>query len=413
MGVNSVERYEEKLVERVEDREVELNKSYISSQSNLAVCQENAIERNIDTIARGRLQPNTGSLVIDDLTSNAFISDIQGTNAKNTDGIIYYSFDTTGGDIDGNRGRVVEIDGKSETYAGWNNPSNGAYSAESVYSMDSVEVGGHKTVIIEGGNLYIGADMYYADEDSMIVFVVKRGVPSIHGHGQGGNVYIDSDVTNVNGLFFIDGAMMNVDRSSTGSLEVLSSYNEGDVEKLRRQLLIYGSLSSNNTRGGSLKLDRRDSDRISYAISDYDGKKGHCPFGTDAYNSEGGGFENCRIDEAAKYDLETFRTFNLVRSDAPYLLDAGNDPLCEGSSCSCFGNGNEFVPVGGIGTSSVAPNYFNSTTYALSGKRKCFYDDTPKNDLLETTNQFYATYVKFDSRDDKFGFDVLGGGECR
>jgi len=81
--------------------------------------------------------------------------------------------------------------------------------------------------------------MYYSDPQSMLVIIVKRGTPSIHGHGQGGNVYIDKDVTNVNGLIFADGAIINVEKTGSGGLDVLSSYNEEDVEKLRRQLLIY------------------------------------------------------------------------------------------------------------------------------------------------------------------------------
>lgn len=161
----------------------------------------------------------------------------------------------------------------------------------------------------------------------MLVIIVKRGTPSIHGHGQGGNVYINKDVTNVNGLIFADGAILNVEGTSTG-LDVLSSYHEEDVEKLRRQLLIYGSLASANTRGGSLKVDGSGT-RIAYKISEYDDADGHCPYGTDMYRSNGStGFENCAIEDAAKYDLETFRTFNLTFSDLPNRYNLASAPNC-------------------------------------------------------------------------------------
>lgn len=186
--------------------------------------------------------------------------------------------------------------------------------------------------------------MYYEDPQSMAVFIVKRGTPSIHGHGQGGNVYIDKDVTNVNGLFFIEGAMLNAETSSSGNLRVLSSYDEEDVEKLRRQLLIYGSVSSANTRGGSLKIDDS-GDSISYHIKDYDGERGHCPFGTDAYNREASGFQNCAIDDAAKYDLEVFRTFNLSYADEPYRLDEARTPRCGTRNCVCATGAHERLPI--------------------------------------------------------------------
>jgi len=47
---------------------------------------------------------------------------LSGTNQKNSDGIIYYSFDGTGGEIDGNSGKVVELSGTSINYDRWNDP---------------------------------------------------------------------------------------------------------------------------------------------------------------------------------------------------------------------------------------------------------------------------------------------------
>lgn len=253
--------------------------------------------------------------------------------------------------------------------------------------------------------------MYYEDPQSMLVIIVKRGTPSIHGHGQGGNVYIDKDVTNVNGLIFADGALLNVEKDGSGGLSVLSSYEEEDVEKLRRQLLIYGSLASANTRGGSLKVDGSGT-KIAYKISEYDGTDGYCPYGTDLYRSNGStGPKNCVIQDAAKYDLETFRTFNLGFSDLPYRLNqSATYPLCNGVQCVCatgLGGAHERTPVGGIGTTTIIPDYFNSTTYALSGKRKCFYSQPKGDPKFEVINDYYATYVKFDTRDLKFKFPIL------
>lgn len=60
----------------------------------------------------------------------------------------------------------------------------------------------------------------------------------------------------------------------------------------------------------------------------------------------------------------------------------------------------------------MIPGFFNSTTYALSGKRECFYSD-PAVDRLETTSQSYATYIKFDTRELKYDFPILGAKDCR
>lgn len=148
-------------------------------------------------------------------------------------------------------------------------------------------------------------------------------------------------------------------------------------------------------------------------MKDYDGREGHCPFGTDAYNREGSGFENCSIIDAAKYDLEAFRTFNLGYANEPYRLDAARLPRCGTQDCVCSNSRHERLPVGGIGTATVVPDYFNSTTWALAGKKQCFYGDPKKESKLESFNEFYATYVKFDTRDLKFDFDILSEGRCR
>jgi len=83
-------------------------------------------------------------------------------------------------------------------------------------------------------------------------------------------------------------------------------------------------------------------------------------------------------------------------------------------------NAHERVAVGGIGTTAVIPDYYNSTTFALSGKRRCYFSDSstvpnPGNPSAkyEVSNEFYATYVKFDTRDLKFDFPILSEGTCR
>jgi len=180
IGVSDTGSYEDQLVERIKDEDVSINSTYRGDASSRLSCQNTAIEKNIDIIARGRLNPHAGRQVIDDLSSNTHHNVISGTNQRNNDGIIYYSYETLGGNVDGDRGEIVELRGDTVNYPNWNDPRRGPYSAQADQVFQEIGIRGLKTVIVEGGNLYINADMYYEDPQSMVVFVVKRGTPSIH-----------------------------------------------------------------------------------------------------------------------------------------------------------------------------------------------------------------------------------------
>lgn len=118
------------------------------------------------------------------------------------------------------------------------------------------------------------------------------------------------------------------------------------------------------------------------------------------------------MQDAAKYDLETFRTFNLGAANKSYLLNSAQSPQCAGRTCTCVDSGSELSPIGGVGTTTLVPSYFSTTTYALSGKRECFYSDSAQA-KFETTNELYATYVKFDTREEKYDFKILDEASCR
>lgn len=150
IGVADRDSYEEKLIDRVESRRVAINDTYNAREGDRISCQNTAIEQNIDVLARGRLVPNPGNLnTINTLLTNTYDSNLVGSTNKNSDGIIYYSFDTTGASVDGNAGRIVELSGDIANYADWNDPIQGPYSPEGSNSFRKVGISGLKTLIVE------------------------------------------------------------------------------------------------------------------------------------------------------------------------------------------------------------------------------------------------------------------------
>ena len=100
-------------------------------------------------------------------------------------------------------------------------------------------------------------------------------------------------MTNLVGTFVIDGTLMSYDGS-----QILTPENNRD--DLRRQLLLYGSIISSNTVGGSL------------------GTTQECPYGSDV-EKQGG---ECAQEDAEKYDFAALRTFRLNYNDLTVKSDS-------------------------------------------------------------------------------------------
>lgn len=90
---------------------------------------------------------------------------------------------------------------------------------------------GTKSVIVEGGDIHIKANMTAGPGQSFILIARKNS------SGNGGNIIIDSTVTNIDAVLIADG----------GALKSSDSTIPGE------RLTINGRIYSYNTRGGSLK----------------------------------------------------------------------------------------------------------------------------------------------------------------
>lgn len=141
-----------------------------------------------------------------------------------------------------------------------------------------IAVNENKTLVVIGRNVYIQDNMYYQwDEDMLGIIVLKDE------SGNGWNIYIHPEVTNIVGTMFAEGALMSYDHSNGWEI----SWN-ATQDQLKNQLHIYGSVFSENTIGWASVLDENDL----YS----------CPFNIT---------ELCTKQLAQKYDLNYLRRYQL------------------------------------------------------------------------------------------------------
>ncbi len=147
-------------------------------------------------------------------------------------------------------------------------------------SSTNIRVTGKRTVLVVGGNVYIRNNIYYSSlsKDTLGIIALKDSA------GNGGNIYIDPNVTNIAGTLFAEKSIISYD----GTAE-LDGFTRAFT--LRNQLHIYGSTFSENTIGGSRMTTPQ------------------CPF----YITSG-----CTTAVAQKYDLNYLRRYYLVNNIYPF-----------------------------------------------------------------------------------------------
>jgi hypothetical protein len=100
-------------------------------------------------------------------------------------------------------------------------------------------VDGIKTLVIRWANLYIMRDMYYKNNQSILWVVLQKDE-----NGNGGNLYISPNVTNIVWAYVIDGSII-----SYNGVSELGYTTQASI--LKNQLHIYGTIVSENTIGWS------------------------------------------------------------------------------------------------------------------------------------------------------------------
>ena len=203
--------------------------------------------------------------------------------------------------------------------------------------FDSIEVNGHKNIVVEWGNIYIKADIYNKDQNSLLVIIATRDTSD---YNNGWNIYIHPNVTNIDALLVTEWSVLSYD-----GVSVLSGHRSSDRNKLRRQLYVFGSIISRNTLWSD-----------------------SAPYNSDAYIQN-----NWNTLTDAEYNLENLRTFQAMRSD-----DA-NDSICNQPK--------KFSAMANESQDSILQ-------YAFAGKKKCYISEAPINNLRET-EKVSPLYIQF------------------
>lgn len=214
-----------------------------------------------------------------------------------SDNIYYYNFEWENAlDINNNKWKILPL---------WS------------WVSAPIEIDWEKTLILKWWNLYIKSNIYNKnDKNSILTIIVKRDKTNRRNWW---NIYIDPNVTNIDAILIADWSILSYDWSS-----ILNSSVQSDVNKLRKQLLIYGSLSTKNTIWDNTAI---------YWTDDY--------------------IKNWWTSSPSKlYNLQNLRTFQIMQSE--------ND-----SSWDCS-DGFKFVAKY---SDTVAEEY------AFAWRKKCYYSD--------------------------------------
>lgn len=168
-----------------------------------------------------------------------------------------------------------------------------------LYSESDVYVAGStgftdKTLVVKGGDVYIKGNVYGG----------KLGIIALKDDGDGGNVYISPDVTDLYANIFADGSIFSYSDTTSSGVPTWSS-SDTRSETLLSQLYIKGSIVSRNTIGG-----------VSAGA-------------TSPYNL-GDGTTTTTISVAKEYDFNKLREFRLC-----YPLDASGNVDETGTPSDC------------------------------------------------------------------------------
>ncbi|TAL39983.1 MAG: hypothetical protein EPN89_20210 [Methylovulum sp.] len=157
-----------------------------------------------------------------------------------------------------------------------------------------------KTLFIYGGDMYINTNI-----------LGRAGIVVLKKNGQGGNIYIDPSVTDINANIFADGSVFSSSTAYDANGVPTRSSDDARLTDLPHQLAIFGTVVSRNTIGG---------------FSDPNAGTWNTGNGETTNNS----------DTAIEYDLNKLRQFRLC-----YPVDSGGNIIEDDSLLEDCGEGAE------------------------------------------------------------------------
>ncbi len=144
-------------------------------------------------------------------------------------------------------------------------------------------VSGKKTIIVEGGNLYIKHNIKYNDENNDILWIIVLK----DANWNGGNLYIDPSVTRIDATIFTERSLISYNWT------ILDWDTEASV--LKDQLYIFGTVFSENTIGGARMIPPK------------------CPYYTSS--------ALCTVINAQTYDLNYLRRYFIYDDNNNWIID--------------------------------------------------------------------------------------------
>jgi hypothetical protein len=198
----------------------------------------------------------------------------------------------------------------------WGSPNN----------FSKIQINWKNTLVVDGWNLYINADIYNKDKNSILVIVVKRD--KTHKKNWW-NIYINPNVTNIDAVLIADWSIFNYNWSQT-------NLQNND---LRRQLLIYWAVSTKNTIWWWNKA----------------------PYWSDDYIEK-----NMTSTIDWEYDFKNLRNFQAISSNQLNSIIPNN----------CFDANGKITAL--WNSSNIA------LKYAFAWKKECYLDETTKSWLRGT-----------------------------
>jgi len=167
-----------------------------------------------------------------------------------------------------------------------------------------------KTIVVVGANVFVDSNI------SKVLGEGELGIIVFAEDGRGGNMYVDSDVTDLHANIYLDGKLTRADKTG----------DPFDSTDLKNQLYILGSIVSQNTMEG------------------YRPDDGICQCGDGSICGEG----SCDEDVAEQDDLQYTSYFQVcypVFADGTVDTSSTDYEMCEGYDVSTYDGDYWMVPV--------------------------------------------------------------------
>ena len=203
------------------------NVNTVSIDTQSKILAKAIINKNVYSVMKNLLNNTTLNKAT---TSDSISNDFRNNTNKNA----YYLYDYSS-----QSDEVIKIDVSID--ASWVYKNKWKIFSIEWWGDWKIWVKWKNTLIMQWWNVYINANIYNINDNSLLVIVSKKSKT-----WKWWNIYIDPDVTNIDAVLIAEGSLISAfipSASSWKQIQTIASYKNN----LRKQLLIYGSVLSSNS----------------------------------------------------------------------------------------------------------------------------------------------------------------------